>query len=103
MSDPEAPAGGSPDLTPLIDPPVQPVLPAPIAATVPLGPVSSAPPSTAFDRPTFVFFGIVSAVSLILDVVSKAWAEIVLSRRPFDNPSVVLVKDHLTLTIAYNK
>ncbi|HEX5101978.1 MAG TPA: signal peptidase II [Polyangiaceae bacterium] len=103
MSDPEAPAGDNPDLTPLIEPPVEPVLPAPVVATVPVTPASSTPPSRAFDRPTFVFFGVVSAVSLILDVLSKAWAEIVLSRRPFDNPSVVLVKDHLTLTIAYNK
>src|SRR4051812_46981704 len=55
------------------------------------------------DRPTFIFFGAVAAISLILDVVSKAWAEIVLSRRPFDSPSLVLVPQHLTLTIAYNK
>src|SRR5690349_12348842 len=55
------------------------------------------------ERPTFLFFGVVAAVSLILDVASKAWAEIVLSRRPFDSPSLVLIKDHLTLTIAYNK
>jgi len=55
------------------------------------------------ERPTFIFFGAVAAVSLILDVLSKAWAEIVLSRRPFDSPSLVLVPQHLTLTIAYNK
>jgi len=55
------------------------------------------------ERPTFIFFGAVAAISLILDVLSKAWAEIVLSRRPFDSPSLVLVPQHLTLTIAYNK
>jgi signal peptidase II len=112
MSDPEqAPPGdGLPSVTadvPAEGLPVEPpgalALPAPVAATVPVHPASSPPSSSAFDRPTFVFFGTVSAVSLILDVLSKAWAEIVLSRRPFDSPSLVLVKDHLTLTIAYNK
>jgi len=86
-----------------VGPSVEPAPPASIAATVSVHPASQPPPSSAFDRPTFIFFGTVSAVSLILDVLSKAWAEIVLSRRPFDNPSLVLIKDHLTLTIAYNK
>jgi len=109
MSDPEAPAGDSPAISPPVDSPaveptpLEPTPLLPVAATVPVHSASSPPASSAFDRPTFVFFGIVAAVSLILDVVSKAWAEIVLSRRPFDNPSLVLVKDHLTLTIAYNK
>jgi signal peptidase II len=61
----------------------------------------SAPPLA--DRPTFLFFGIVASVSLLADVMSKAWAEIVLSRRPFEEPSIVLIKKHLTFTIAYNK
>jgi len=112
MSDPEqAPPADAPPDVPLHGTPVGVPgeaaieLPPPpvVAATVPVHPISSPPSSSAFDRPTFVFFGIVSAVSLILDVLSKAWAEIVLSRRPFDNPSLVLIKDHLTLTIAYNK
>jgi signal peptidase II len=99
MSDPEqAPAGDS------LPPVVPSTEPAPLAALAP-APVrpASTPPESALHRPTFVFFGVVAAVSLILDVLSKAWAEIVLSKRPFDNPSLVLVKEHLTLTIAYNK
>jgi signal peptidase II len=66
-------------------------------------PALASGPTAAHDRPTFIFFGAVAAVSLILDVVTKAWAEIVLSKRPFDSPSLVLVPQHLTLTIAYNK
>jgi signal peptidase II len=100
MSEPEqAPAG---DSAPPVTSPA--AMPAPLAAaaTVPVR-TASTPPDSALDRPTFVFFGVVAAVSLILDVLSKAWAEIVLSKRPFDSPSLVLVKDHLTLTIAYNK
>ncbi len=78
----------------------------PPSASVPEAPVSRPRPSSpapSSDRPTFIFFGAVAAVSLILDVVTKAWAEIVLSKRPFDSPSLVLVPQHLTLTIAYNK
>jgi signal peptidase II len=53
--------------------------------------------------PTFVFFGVVAAVSLFLDVASKAWAEITLSSRSFLDPSIVLIKEHLQFTLAYNK
>jgi len=95
MSDPEqAPAAEPPAVAPE---------PAPVAPSDPVRPPSISPLAGPIERPTFVFFGVVAAVSLILDVVTKAWAEIVLSRRPFDSPSLVLVPDHLTLTIAYNK
>jgi signal peptidase II len=60
----------------------------------------SGPPG---ERPRFVFFGIVAAITLLLDIGSKAWAEIVLTARPAHEPSLLLVKDHLTLTLAYNK
>jgi signal peptidase II len=53
-------------------------------------------------RPTFLFFGIVAAVSLAADVSTKAWAEITLSRRSPLMPSIELVKDHLAFTLAYN-
>jgi signal peptidase II len=55
------------------------------------------------ERPSFVFFGIVAALSLLADVLSKAWAEIVLSQRTMLDPSIVILKDHLTFTLAYNK
>ena len=53
-------------------------------------------------RPTFVFFGVVAAVSLIADIGSKAWAEVVLSKRTVSDPSIVLIPDHLSFTLAYN-
>lgn len=51
------------------------------------------------ERPRFIFFGIVAAVSLLLDIASKAWAEIELTVRP----SIVLIPDHLSFVLAYNK
>lgn len=54
-------------------------------------------------RPTFLFFGVVSAISLIADVSSKAWAEIVLSKRTMLDPAIVLIPDHLFFTLAYNR
>jgi signal peptidase II len=74
-----APAGHSPNSTPT---------------------VSSLPPQ---ERPRFLFFGIVAAITLLLDISSKAWAEVTLTARPAHDPSILLVKDHLTLTLAYNK
>ena len=62
-------------------------------------------------RPTYMFFGIVSGISLLADVGTKAWAELVLKAdSPMNpklllgvDPSIVVLKDHLTLTLAYNK
>ena len=65
-----------------------------------LAPPASLPPSA---RPSFLFFGVVAAISLIADVTSKAWAEIVLSKRTAQEPSIALIKDHLGLMLAYNK
>lgn len=50
-------------------------------------------------RPSFVFFGVASAISLILDIATKAWAEIQLTVRP----AIVLLPDHLSFVLAYNK
>ncbi len=71
-------------------------------------PGGSAPaPTPAQDsvghRPSYVFFGVVAAISLAADVASKAWAEITLGKRTLLDPALVLVKDHLSLTLAYNK
>jgi signal peptidase II len=86
--------------------------PAPLPAPLEAGPEPlSSPPSAApvpeggtpARRPSFIFFGVVSALSLAADVASKAWAEVALSKRTLLDPSVVLFKDHLTLTLAYNK
>jgi signal peptidase II len=115
MSDSEAPRPAAAPLPePAPAPPLASVEPAPVPASVEPAPVpasvepapalrASAPPEQAESQPTFIFFGIVAAVSLVLDVGSKAWAEIVLSKRPFDSPSIIVIPDHLTFTIAYNK
>jgi signal peptidase II len=97
MSDPieQGPAPSAPEPSP---PQSMPVPPAPVSVA-PLG-LSSRPPPA---RPTFLFFGVVAALSLVADVTSKAWAEIVLSKRTLLDPAIVLIPDHLSLTLAYNK
>ena len=54
-------------------------------------------------RPSFLFLGVVSAISLIADVASKAWAEIVLSKRTMLDPAIVLIPNHLSFTLARNR
>lgn len=54
-------------------------------------------------RPTFLFLGVVAAISLVADVTSKAWAEIVLSKRTLVDPAIVLIPDHLSFTLARNR
>ena len=50
-----------------------------------------------------VMFVTLAGVSLILDLVSKSWAERALTRRgPLDS-SITVVKDHLWFALAYNK
>ncbi|MDF3070104.1 MAG: Lipoprotein signal peptidase [Polyangiaceae bacterium] len=68
-----------------------------------VAPVAKAPSWAPNEsRPTFRFFGIVAAVSLVLDVSSKAWAEIRLYPRGAGQESIELIKDHLGFTLAYN-
>jgi signal peptidase II len=76
----------------------EPALPSPSA--------SGAPPATALStghRPSYVFFGGIAAVALLADVASKAWAEITLTRRPLGDPAMVLVENHLSFNLAYNR
>jgi signal peptidase II len=75
------------------------VAPGPMAETVRSSPGHTEPGR----RPSFIFFGIVSAVALLLDVSSKAWAEMTLSKRSPLSPSITLIHDHLQLSLAYNK
>lgn len=74
----------------------------PPAAPVPASAAPVEPAAAEGSRPTFVFFGIVAAISLLADVSTKAWAEITLSRRNPLEPSIELIKDHLAFTLAYN-
>lgn len=67
-------------------------------------PLGSVRPSQAPQaRPTFLFLGVVAAISLVADVTSKAWAEIVLSKRTLVDPAIVLIPEHLTFTLARNR
>jgi signal peptidase II len=99
MSDPIDPIPAPADPEPAL-PPSAPALasPSPISSA-PLG-LSSRPPPA---RPSFLFFGAVAALALVADVTSKAWAEIVLSKRTLLDPAIILIRDHLSLTLAYNK
>lgn len=76
-------------------------------ARIGLGSRSSVPAEAdgpPVERPTFLFFGIVAGASLLADVTTKAWAEIVLSKRIYSmEPGIVLIKKHLTFTLAYNE
>ena len=85
----------------------EPQSPSPVEASdpaeQPVGPPAILAPATAAAHPRFLFFGVLSAVSLLADVVTKAWAEVALGVQAGREASIVLVKEHLTLTLAYNK
>ncbi len=70
------------------------------SASADLPPQGSAPVERG--HPGFVFFGIVAALALLLDVTTKAWAEIELTRRSPLEP-IVLVEEHLSFALAYNR
>jgi signal peptidase II len=97
LPEPLLPAPGTPQAFPAPAP--SPDLAGPLASGVVLQPTPSRPPP---ERPTFRFFGVVAAVSLIADVSTKAWAEITLLHRSATQGSIELIKDHLAFTLAYN-
>lgn len=53
-------------------------------------------------RSSFRFFGSVAALCLLADVLTKAWAEVELTKRSAFEP-MVLIKDHLNFALAYNR
>lgn len=69
------------------------------AAEAPLAAGASAVAS--FPAPSFRFFGIVAAVSLVADVVTKAWAELTLNQRGFQ--PIEVIDDHVNIILAYNR
>jgi signal peptidase II len=81
-----------------IDPstaPLEPATPEPLA--------NEAPAAVALPRPSIVFLAVVSALSLALDLGSKAWA-----KAKLDDPSDIyrridVVKDHVAFVFAKNK
>ncbi len=67
-------------------------------------------PSSRFDslafvpdseRPSFRFFGIVAALSLIADITTKVWAEVVINERGFE--PIKIVGENVSITLAYNQ
>ncbi len=89
-----AEAGSFPEPPPVSSDAVPPTLMTGVAPSPSLAPAGG--------RPTFRFFGVVAAVSLVLDVTSKAWAEIRLYPRGNGQESIELIKDHLGFVLAYN-
>jgi signal peptidase II len=53
------------------------------------------------ERPSFLFFGVVAAISLIADISTKVWAEVVINQRGFE--PIKIVGDNLAITLAYNQ
>jgi signal peptidase II len=60
------------------------------------------PKPSAAHRPSFVFFAATAACCLLADVLTKAWAEVELTRRSPLDP-LVLLEHHLNFALAYNR
>jgi signal peptidase II len=59
--------------------------------------------SVAAPAPRYGFLAAVAGVILVVDAVTKWWAESTLLARPAHDPSIVLIEDVLTFSLAYNK
>lgn len=53
--------------------------------------------------PSYTFLGVLASIALIADAVTKWWAETTLSQLTRAEPSIVLIEDVLTFTLAYNQ
>lgn len=53
------------------------------------------------ERPSYRFFGVVAALSLIADITSKVWAEVVINERGFE--PIKIVGENVSITLAYNQ
>jgi signal peptidase II len=58
-------------------------------------------PKSAEPRPSYLFFGIVAALSLIADISTKVWAELVINQRGFE--PVRIIGENVSITLAYNQ
>ncbi len=79
-------------------PETQPQFPAAVGTRL-----SSVPPSERRRKPSFLFFSIMAALVLVADVGSKAWAEITINRLMTVDRSIVVLKDSLSIVLAYNR
>ncbi|HXS16058.1 MAG TPA: signal peptidase II [Polyangiaceae bacterium] len=62
------------------------------------------PAGTSFPtgkRPSYLFLGVVSAISLFADISTKVWAEIVINQRGFE--PINIIGDNFNITLAYNQ
>lgn len=53
------------------------------------------------ERPTYFFFGIVAALTLISDISTKVWAEMVINQRGFE--PIRIIGENVSVTLAYNQ
>lgn len=53
------------------------------------------------ERPSYRFFGVVAALSLIADITTKVWAEVVINQRGFE--PIKIVGENVSITLAYNQ
>lgn len=53
------------------------------------------------ERPSYLFFGCVTAVSLFADISTKVWAEIVINDRGFE--PIKIIGENVSITLAYNQ
>lgn len=83
-------------------PPGLAVEPAPPSHGVPDAAPPTPAPGDEARRPTFVFFGVLAAISLLADVVTKAWAEVYFSKN-IAGHTVSVIDGHLAFVLAYNK
>lgn len=68
-----------------------------------VSPGTSPETETSLAPPTYTFLGIIATCVLLADAATKAWAETTLSRLTRQEPSIVVIEDVLTFTLAYNK
>jgi len=57
--------------------------------------------SAATTRPSFVFLGVVAALTLASDIFSKAWAEVAINRRGFE--PIEIIDGYFSVILAYNR
>lgn len=57
--------------------------------------------SAATTRPSFVFLGVVAALTLAADIFSKAWAEVAINRRGFE--PIEIIDGYFSVILAYNR
>jgi signal peptidase II len=62
---------------------------------------SKGAPSVAAGRPSFVFLGVVAALTLASDIGTKAWAEVAINRRGFE--PIEIVDGYFSVILAYNR